>query len=126
MVSRQRRGFTLVELLVVLTIIGTLLTWVGVRLNNKVEMAKEQTLRHNLSVMRECIDQFRADKGKYPDTLNDLVDAGYLKHLPTDPYTERNDSWNTVLSTEDNQSGIVDVHSGADTQASNGNDVSSW
>lgn len=122
----KRQGFTLVELLVVLTIIATLLTWVGVRLNNKVEMAKEQTLRHNLSALRDSIDQFRADKGVYPQTLNDLVQSGYLKRMPMDPYTESSDSWTTEMATEAGQSGISDVHSGATVQSVSGESVSTW
>lgn len=120
------RGFTLVELLVVLAIIGTLLTWVGVRLNNKVTVAREQTLRHNLSTLRDGIDQFRADKGKFPQNLAELVETGYLRKLPVDPFTESSDSWATVTDSVEGQGGIADVHSGADAEALSGEMVSTW
>lgn len=121
-----KRGFTLIELLIALAILAGLLTYVGVRVANKVDTAKEQALRHNLETMRDAIDQFRADRGHCPKELSEMVDKGYLRKLPVDPFTERADSWVLVTTIEDNQLGVSDIHSGSAARSSGGEEVASW
>lgn len=122
----SKRGFTLIELLIALAIIASLLTYVGVRMAHKVDTAKEQALRHNLDSLRDAIDQFHADRGRFPRELIELVDLGYLRKLPTDPFTERTDSWALITATDGGQLGIADVHSGSSERATDGSEVAAW
>lgn len=121
-----KRGFTLIELLIALAILAGLLTYVGVRIANKVDTAKEQALRHNLDTLRDAIDQFHADQGRFPGALSEMVDKGYLRKLPVDPFTERADSWILATTAEGNQVGVSDVHSGSAARAGDGTEVASW
>lgn len=121
-----KRGFTLIELLIALAILASLLTYVGVRVANKVDTAKEQALRHNLESLRDSIDQFHADQGRFPRELSELVDKGYLRKLPVDPFTERADSWVLITTTEGSQLGVSDVHSGSAARSSGGSEVAAW
>ena len=117
--SRWSRGFTLIELLVVMAIIATLLTVALPRYFGSVERSKEVTLKQSLSVMRDAIDKFYADNGKYPDELNDLVDKRYLRAVPVDPITESATTWVIVPVPEGMAKGNVwDVKSGAEGKAS--------
>lgn len=115
----KARGFTLVELLVVMAIIATLLSIVAPRYFEHVERAKENTLRQDLAVMRDAIDKFHADANRYPDDLQELVDKHYIKHIPVDPITGEASTWTTALP-EDADRGIVDVHSGAEGSTRDG------
>lgn len=113
--SRGRgEGFTLIELLVVISIIGTLLAIAVPRYFQSIERSKETVLRQDLSVMRQAIDQYRADVGEYPDTLGALVERGYLRAVPEDPFTKSTETWVVEDSQETNFPGIADVRSGAD------------
>lgn len=124
--KKEENGFTLVELLVVVTIIGLLAGIAMVNVQNAKRKAAENILRYNLHTMRKAIDDFYADKQKYPQTLQDLVDAKYLRVLPKDPITESSDTWIPVneepseadaSGSEDPMAvggGIVDVKSGAE------------
>lgn len=113
-------GFTLLELMIVLTIILILASMVTPTYHLAIVRAREAVLRDNLYTMRNLIDQYTVDKQKPPDTLQDLVDAGYLRGgLPVDPFTGSSDTWQTVteevpLSPQQSVAGIVDVHSGSD------------
>lgn len=118
------RGFTLIELLVVLAIMATLLTVVAPRYFNRVDTAKEVVLRQNLQGLREVLDKYRADTGKYPELLQDLVAKRYLRDVPLDPLTGRRDSW--VLVKREGESGIVDVKSGAEGNGSDGTAFKTW
>lgn len=123
---RRRSGFTLIELLVVLAIIATLLTIAVPRYFNSLETSKEATLRHSLSVMREALDHHYGDTGAYPDSLDALVGKRYLRSLPTDPITERSDSW-VVVAPPEGAAGVVgDVKSGATGQARDGTAYADW
>jgi len=93
---RRPRGFTLVELLVVLAILALLLTIVSPRYIHHVDRARETTLRSQLRVMREAIDKFEGDQGRLPPSLQELVDRNYLKSIPLDPVTDRSDTWITL------------------------------
>jgi len=107
------RGFTLVELLVVLAIVATLLTLAAPQYFGTVDRAKDTVLKENLAVMRDAIDKFYGDTGKYPESLKALVDKRYLRAVPPDPLTEKKDSWVEIRSTTPGVDGIVDVQSGA-------------
>ena len=113
-VSGRPKGFTLVELLVVMTIIATLLMIAVPRYHRSLEQAREVTLRQDLNVMRDAIDKFMADRGTYPQSLEDLVEGHYLRSIPVDPYTKSAGSWTTVQSEDEELTGVRDVHSGAE------------
>jgi general secretion pathway protein G len=124
--KRIVRGFTLIELLIVMAIIGTLLTIAVPRYFHTLQRARETVLRHDLAILREAIDKYYADLGKYPDTLPALPEKHYLRALPVDPYTKLADSWTTVLSEDPDHPGIRDVHSGAAEVATDGTPFASW
>lgn len=123
--KRERKGFTLIELLVVLAIIATLFTLVAPRYFEHVERSHETVLKHNLLVMRDAIDRYHADRGSYPPSLQDLVTKRYLRDVPQDPMTGRNDTWHTNPPPEGG-SGIYEVHSGASGKAKDGSVFSTW
>jgi general secretion pathway protein G len=108
-------GFTLIELLVVLAIIGLLVAVVSPKYFHSVDRARETSLRTSLKTMRDAIDKFSADQGRYPQTLDELVQRTYVRALPVDPITGRTDTWVTVPPPADAvvTEGVADVHSGA-------------
>lgn len=106
-------GFTLVELLVVMTIIGLLLSIVAPRYIGTLERSKETALKQDLAVMREAISNFHQDQSRYPESLEELVQKRYLRAVPVDPVTDRVDTWVSVYSTDPAEQGVVDVSSGA-------------
>ena len=114
------RGFTLVELLVVLAVIATLLTLVVPRYFGSVDASREAVLRENLQTMRKTIDQFYGDVGRYPESLEELVERKYLRHLPVDPLTERSDTWLLVPPDQGVGGALKDVRSGAAGTAKDG------
>jgi len=119
-------GFTLIELLIVMAIIGTLLTIAVPRYFHTLQRARETVLHHDLAILREAIDKYYADLGKYPDTLPALAEKHYLRALPVDPFTKLADSWTTVASEDPDHPGIRDVHSGAADVAADGTPFASW
>ena len=115
---RQRHpgGFTLIELLVVMAAIGLLLSLVLPRYFEALDRGKEKVLQHNLAAMREALDKYYGDNGKYPDRLEDLVARRYLRSIPVDPFTEKA-TWVVVAPKEPSRGGVIDVRStGADSQ----------
>jgi general secretion pathway protein G len=117
----RRGGFTLVELLVVMAIIATLLTIALPRYFGSVDKSKEVTLRQSLNVMRDAIDKFYADNGRYPDKLEDLVEKRYIRGVPVDPITESAATWVLVPSPDAAAKGaIYDVRSGAEGKSRDG------
>lgn len=120
------RGFTLIELLVVLAIIATLLSIVTPRYFKSIDHSKERVLRTNLATVRDAIDKYYADKGLYPDTLQILVDAEYLKNVPKDPITDSIETWVLLPSRNNQEKGIADIRSGSDLIASDSTSYSSW
>ncbi len=128
---RKHKGFTLIELLVVLAIIATLLTLAAPRYFQHVERAKEAVLRENLLNVRQAIDQYHADKGVWPATLQALVDERYLRALPIDPIIETHDAWlleapPEAAAGETADAGVYDLRSGAEGYASDGTPYAEW
>jgi general secretion pathway protein G len=113
MSHQGQRAFTLVEMLVVMAIVALLLTIATPRYFGALEKSKEAVLHENLRTVRSVLDKFLADKGRYPRTLNELVENGYLRATPIDPMTESSLTWITVESTRLDRPGISDIHSGA-------------
>ena len=124
--SRRERAFTLIELLIVMAIIGTLLTIAVPRYFRALEHAREAVLKEDLSTLREAIDKYYADLNEYPDTLTALVDKHYVRSVPVDPFTKVSDSWTLIPSEDPDHTGIRDLHSGAAEQASDGTPLASW
>lgn len=128
---RHEGGFTLIEVLVVSILIVTLAGIVLVAYQNSVTRAKEAVLKEDLFQMRKAIDEYRADKGRYPAALDDLVTEGYLREIPKDPMTNSAATWQTEPAPPDplNPSagiGIGDVRSGADGTALDGTRYADW
>ncbi len=118
--ERRRAGFTLIELLVVLAIIATLVSIAAPQYFGVSDRARETALKEDLNVMRDAIDKFYGDTGKHPESLQALVDRRYLRAIPVDPLTEKNNTWVEVRGTGAGSSGIVDVKSGATGKSSEG------
>jgi len=122
----RRRGFTLIELLVVMSIIALLLAIAVPRYMSRLKNSRETVLQQTLAVTRDALDKFYADSGKYPDTLDRLVSAKYLRNLPFDPITESTTTW-ILVPPEDPEKGVVyDLHSGADGKGRDGRPYREW
>jgi general secretion pathway protein G len=119
-------GFTLIELLVVLAIVATLLLLVAPRYLHKVDEAKEAVLRDNLRTVRHVIDQFQGDHGRYPDTLEELVERQYLRALPVDPMTESAATWERLAPPAGHQGAVYDIRSGAPGSGRDGRKYAEW
>ncbi len=131
MSKRQQRGFTLIELIIVCAMISILLGVMVPIYKIHILHANEAVLKQDLRSMRDAIDQYTQDKEKAPQTLDDLVSAGYLHAIPKDPFTHAADTWQTVqedVMTAISQTapGITDVKSGSSLISSEGNAYSSW
>jgi general secretion pathway protein G len=124
----RRRGFTLIELLVVMAIIATLLSVALPRYFGSVDRSKEATLKQSLSVMRDAIDQFYSDQGRYPDTLGELQERRYVRAIPVDPVTGSTESWIVVAPPPgpDVKGAVYDVKSGAEGKATGGTEFSNF
>jgi general secretion pathway protein G len=130
-IVRHRDGFTLVELLIVISLISILAAMGLVQYRNSVVSAREATLKTDLFRMRDAIDQYYADKTKYPSSLDSLVSEGYLRKIPEDPITKSSDTWQTVPAEPDPnnpaaEAGVYDVKSGAQGTALDGSSYSEW
>jgi general secretion pathway protein G len=129
--TRRRRGFTFVELMVVLTIMVIIISMAIPQLTRSIIRSKESVLHNNLHTIREVIDNYCYDKGKCPQSLQDLVQEGYLRAVPTDPMNNYSADWNTVMedaaqSVSQQEPGIWDVHSRSDKTSLEGTPYSEW
>ncbi len=127
----RSRGFTLIELMIVISVMLILMSFAIPAYNQSVLRAKESVLRQNLFTLRSLISQYTLDKQKAPQSLDDLVQAGYIKQIPVDPMTGKNDTWtvdqeDTLMSIDQQDTGISDVHSGASQVSSDGTAYSTW
>jgi len=118
------KGFTLIELMIVVSIVGILATIAVPSYQSSLIKARETVLRQDLFTLRELLDHHRADKGKYPPSLDALVTAGYLRSLPKDPFTNSPSSWQQII--EPTEGGIFDVYSGSDFVGTNGTPYNQW
>lgn len=118
------KGFTLVELMIVVSIVGILATIAAPSYQSSLIRAKETVLRQDLFTLRELLDHHRADQGKYPPSLDGLVSAGYLRAIPKDPFTNSSSSWQEI--TEPTEGGIFEVYSGSDLVGTNGTPYNKW
>ena len=129
--GERRRGFTIIELMIVLTIIGIL---VGIAIptsQKSLIRANETVLRSNLFTLRTMIDEYTYDKQKGPQTLRELVDQGYLRDVPMDPITKSNQTWKIIMedalsSVSQTEPGIFDVRSGSDKKSLEGTMYAEW
>jgi general secretion pathway protein G len=127
--SIREAGFTMIELLIVVSLIVILTTMGMTQYQHSVVYAREGVLKEDLFRIRDAIDQYYADKGQYPSTLDALVSDGYVRKLPDDPFTKNNTSWQTVPAEPDpnnpaNQPGVYDVKSGAEGTTQDGKSLS--
>jgi len=127
----SQSGFTLIELIIVMSIIGILATLAIPSFIVAVKHAREAVLKEDLQTMRAAIDSYTMDKQKAPQSLDDLIQDGYLKSVPEDPMTHSKDTWVTdtsdaMYSLDETEPGINDVHSGSEATGSNGQPYSSW
>lgn len=128
---RREGGFTLIELVIVMAIIAILASLAVPVFTSVIRNAKEAALKEDLHVMRNAIDSYTMDKGKAPQSLDDLVQAGYLREIPVDPMTQSRDTWvtatsDTYESVDESDPGINDVHSGSQDTGSDGQMYSTW
>ena len=131
MMKRLERGFTMVELLVVVSIIVILATMGMTQYRTSVIYSRESVLKEDLFRLRDAIDQYYADKNQYPSTLDALVTDGYVRKIPVDPFTQSSTSWQTVPAEPDPnnptaEAGVYDVKSGSDATAIDGTKYSEW
>jgi general secretion pathway protein G len=121
---RGAQGFTLLELMIVVSIVGILATLAMPSYHTSVVKAKEAALQQDLSTFRDVLDQHRADQGKYPPSLQVLVSAGYMRVIPKDPFTGSTTTWQEM--TDPVEGGVVDVFSGAEFVGTNGTPYNRW
>jgi general secretion pathway protein G len=129
--NRRDPGFTLIELMIVISLILILVSISIPAYNQSILRAKESVLKQDLFQMRSLISQYTLDKQKAPQSLADLVQAGYIKQIPTDPLTGTNSSWtvdqeDSLMSVDQQDPGISDVHSGASQTSSDGTAYNTW
>ena len=125
------RGFTMIELLIVMALVVILASVGMTQYKNSVTRAEEATLKENLFRLRDAMDQFYADKNKWPADLAELVSAGYIREVPVDPLTKSKDTWQTKQAEADPNNpsasgGIDDVHSGSDRTSLEGTRYAEW
>jgi len=125
-VTGRRHGFTLIELLAVMAIIATLLTIAVPRYSRSLQRSREAVLRQDLSALRESIDKYYGDIGKYPPTLAVLVEKRYLRAIPIDPIAKAADKWVVVNADDPEDNGVKDVRSGAEGTGENGVPYAAW
>jgi general secretion pathway protein G len=121
-----RNGFTLIELLVAMTIIALLLSIVTPRYFHNISKAEETVLKQDLALMRETLDKFNADTGRYPDSLEDLINKKYLRKTPVDPITQSSATWIIISPPATEKGAVYDIKSGAPGNAQDGTAYADW
>ncbi len=124
--KKKNKGFTLVELLVVLSIIALLLTIATPRYFTSLDRAKEATLKQDLNTVRQAVDKFYSDNGTYPESLEALVEKQYINKLPVDPITESNETWEIIPQEAPLEGEVYDIKSGATGTAKDGSSFADW
>jgi general secretion pathway protein G len=130
--KKRNRGFTLIELMIVMSVILILVSVALPAYNQSIWRAKESVLKQNLFALRSVISQYTLDKQKAPQALQDLVSGGYFKQIPNDPMTGRNDTWtveeetDTIMTVDQQEPGIFDVHSGSTAVGLDGTAYNTW
>jgi general secretion pathway protein G len=130
--KKRSRGFTLIELMIVISVILILVSVALPAYNQSIWRARESVLKQNLFAIRSVISQYTLDKQKAPQSLEDLVTGGYFKQIPNDPMTSRNDTWtveeetDTIMTADQQEPGIYDVHSGSTATGSDGTAYNTW
>ena len=122
--ARDAHGFTLLELMIVVSVIGILATLAVPSYQSSVVKAKEAVLRQDLSTFRDVLDQHKADRGKYPPSLSALVGAGYMRAIPKDPFTGATTTWQEI--SDPVEGGVVDIFSGAEFVGTDGTPYNRW
>ena len=120
------RGFTLIELIVVMAIVALLVSIAGPRYFGSLQKSKETVLRQTLAVTRDALDKFYGDTGKYPETLDVLVSKRYLRNMPLDPITESSLTWTVVPPQDPEKGGVYDLRSGAEGTGLDGKAYREW
>lgn len=120
------RGFTLIEMMVVMVVIAMLLTIAVPRYLRSLERSKEAVLKQDLSALRESIDKYYGDTGKFPESIAALVEKRYLRSIPVDPIAKSADLWIVILADDPEDNGVKDVHSGAQGIGQNGVAYVAW
>jgi len=120
------KGFTLIELMVVMTVIALLLSLAVPRYFHSLDKAREATLRQDLGTMRDAIDKFHGDNGRYPGSLDELVSRKYLRTIPPDPITGNASTWVVISPDTESETGVYDVRSGAEGTAADGSSYGDW
>jgi general secretion pathway protein G len=124
---KNEKGFTLIELMIVVTIIGILASLSGPSFRQAIVKAREAALKKDLYIFRDVIDQYYADNGVYPPSLQDIVSKGYIRALPFDPFTKLSDTWVEVMVEGDGkETGAYDVKSGSDLVGTNNVPYNQW
>jgi general secretion pathway protein G len=124
--ATRARGFTLIELVVVLAIVALLLTLATPRYFHSIDKSKETILKANLAATRDALDKYYGDNAKYPESLATLVEKKYLRNLPYDPITESTSTWAIVAPDSADKGGVYDLHSGAEGNGSDGTAYNTW
>ena len=119
-------GFTLIELMVVMAVIAILLSIALPRYFASLEKSREAVLHQDLSLLRETLDKYSGDKGKYPDAIDDLVSSKYLRSVPVDPITDSSATWVSIPPDTPEKGGVYDVRSGAQGVARDGTEYHNW
>jgi general secretion pathway protein G len=123
---RTNKGFTMIELLVTLAILGMIISIAVPRYFGNIDRARENVLREDLYLLRDSIDKFYSDRNRYPDTLNELVTERYLRKIPVDPFTQSANSWIVVPAADPTSGVVADVKSGAPNTARDGTWFKDW
>jgi general secretion pathway protein G len=123
---RIQKGFTLIELIVVMTVISLLLTLAAPRYFRSIDKSKETVLKANLSATRDALDKFHADTGRYPAQLGELVERHYLRTLPWDPIAESSERWILLAPTDNQEGGVYNISSGAEGAGADGVPYAEW